>query len=91
MSGASAGCFCPDLPGGSTLRNVPRRKRKGLKEEMKDEEGRTGERWSEPKTGHAQHQGSAAARVKDLAAAGSRLLVHGHLFLEMPRPQTRSP
>ena len=40
------------------MRNVPRRKRKGLKEEMKDEERRTGEGWSEnPKTGHAQPQG----------------------------------
>ena len=63
------------------LRNVPRRKRKGLKEEMKDEEGKTGEGWSEnPKVGHIQHQGRQQLRSRALQLLGSRLLVHGHLF-----------
>lgn len=62
------------------LRNVPRRKRKGLKEEMKDEEGRTGEVVRKPKTGHAQHQGRQQLGSRTLQPFGSRLLVHGHLF-----------
>lgn len=63
------------------MRNVPRRKRKGLKEEMKDEERRTGEGWSEnPKTGHAKPQGRQQFRSRTLQPFGSRLLVHGYLF-----------
>lgn len=72
------------------MRNVPRRKRKGLKEEMKDEEGR--ERGGQKTQDRARSaSGEAAARVKDLAAVQVQASGSMATSSEMPRPQTRSP
>lgn len=72
------------------MRNVPRRKRKGLKEEMKDEEGKTGERWSEnPRQGMLSIRGGSSSGQGPCGRSGPGFWSMA-TSSEIPRPQTRS-